>query len=158
MLLGIRCISYISKKQQSGHSKALLSGSGGMGWRETLLFIFAGRHPLLFNPSLQNTEILNQGPALLFWLLLYRRKSGRSAKPQGTRSSHWHPFSVWNQRVIVCALLLICWNRNQRSQGKVMGATALYLLWPRRVLRCLVSRISFQSFHQSKRFPQALGR
>ena len=40
--------------------------------------------PAFFNPSSPNTESLNQGLAVFSTSLMYRRKSGWSAKPPGT--------------------------------------------------------------------------
>ena len=73
----------------------------------------AAWRPALFNPSLPNTESLNQGPAVFSARTMNRRKSEWSANPS---IGNWHPCSVccsgigcitskefkWNQRAYIC--------------------------------------------------------
>ena len=54
------------------------------GLWNTFRFSRAALRPALFNHSSPNTESLNQGPAVFSTRLMYRRKSGLSAKPPGT--------------------------------------------------------------------------
>ena len=61
----------------------------------------------MFNPSSPNTESLNQGPVVLFTRLMYRRKSGWSAKPPGT-GAH---LASGNQGIIVCTVLFWDWTK-----------------------------------------------
>ena len=75
------------------------------GLRNTFRFSLAARRPALFNPSSPNTESLNQGPAVFSTRLMYRRKSGWSAKPPGT-GAHLASGNHW---VIVSAVLLSDW-------------------------------------------------
>ena len=71
-------------------------------FEETFRFSLAALLPALFNPSSPNTDSLNQGPAVFSTRLMYRRKSGWSAKPQGT-GAH---LASGNQGIIVCTVLL----------------------------------------------------
>ena len=103
------------------------------------------------------TWSLNQGPALLSVLLLYRKKSGWSAKPQGP-GAHVASGSHW-----VTTCMVLCSdepddrNRNQgltqcegtkidvKSQNTLIEMTTSGLLWPSRVRRCSVSKFFFSS-------------
>ena len=77
-------------------------GSGFRGLQNNLRISLAARSPLLFNLSSLNTKSLNQGAAVFSARPMYCRKSGRSAKQQGT-GAH-----VAYRRCPVIALMILC--------------------------------------------------
>ena len=102
--------------------KQAVESSGWKGLLNTLQFSLAERRPPWYNPRLQSTESLNQGPAVFSKRLMYCRNAGWSAKPQGTganvaSASHW--VIAWNVLLWDWRILCLEVNRNQNQRAYI---------------------------------------